>query len=100
MKRSWRGISAKAVSLWSARNPSRSIFEGLWFPDAFRVDLFIQRTVVVEIKSVAALVPAHHKQLLTYVRLLECPAGLLLNFGATQLRDGLKRVLNTPPCTP
>ena len=75
-------------------------FEGLWFADAFRVDLLVERTIVVEIKSVPALAPAHHKQLLTYIRLLECPIGLLLNFGAAYLRDGLKRVINTPRCPP
>ncbi len=70
-------------------------FEGIRFADAFRVDLLVNEMVVIEIKCVRAIAPAHKKQLLTYVRLLDCPAGLLLNFGAAHLRDGLKRVINT-----
>ncbi|HEU5209092.1 MAG TPA: GxxExxY protein [Longimicrobiales bacterium] len=69
-------------------------FDGVRFRDAFRVDLLVERSVVVEIKSVTALGPAHHKQLLTYLRLLDCRLGLLLNFGAPHLRDGIKRVAN------
>lgn len=72
-------------------------FEGLWFADVFRVDLYVEHTVAIEIKSVSALAAAHEKQLLTYVRLLDCPIGLLLNFGAAHLRDGIKRVINGYP---
>ena len=69
-------------------------YDGLWFDDAFRVDLLIEGTVVVELKSVEKLAPVHSKQLLTYLRLLDLPVGLLLNFGAATLKDGLHRVVN------
>jgi GxxExxY protein len=69
-------------------------FEGLWFADACRVDLVVERCVAVEIKSVAAILPRHHKQLLTYVRLLDYRVGLLLNFGAPTMKDGIKRIAN------
>jgi len=69
-------------------------YDGLWFDDAFRVDLLIEGTVVVELKSVEKLAPVHSKQLLTYLRLLDLPVGLLLNFGAAALKDGLHRVVN------
>lgn len=69
-------------------------YDGLWFDDAFRVDLLIEGTVVVELKSVEKLAPVHSKQLLTYLRLLDLPVGLLLNFGAANLKDGLHRVVN------
>ena len=69
-------------------------FEGLWFEDAFRVDLLVERSVVVEIKSVATIASAHEKQLLTYLRLLDCRVGLLLNFGAAYMKDGIKRIAN------
>ncbi len=69
-------------------------FEGLWFDDAFRADLAVNESVVVEIKSVAALSRADKKQLLTYLRLLDYRVGLLLNFGAPLMKDGIARVVN------
>ncbi len=69
-------------------------YDGLWFDDAFRVDLLVEGTIVVELKSVETVAPVHSKQLLTYLRLLDLPVGLLLNFGATTLKDGLHRVVN------
>lgn len=69
-------------------------YDGLWFDDAFRVDLLVEGAIVVELKSVETLAPVHSKQLLTYLRLLNLPVGLLLNFGAATLKDGLHRVVN------
>lgn len=69
-------------------------FDGIKIPNAFRVDLFIDECFVVEIKSVERLNPAHLKQLLTYLRLTKQPIGLLINFGAPTLKDGLRRVIN------
>jgi GxxExxY protein len=69
-------------------------FEGLWFDDACRVDLVVERCVAVEIKSVAMILPRHDKQLLTYLRLLDYRVGLLLNFGAPTMKDGIKRIAN------
>jgi hypothetical protein len=62
--------------------------------DAFRADLLVERTLVIEVKSVERLAPVHAKQLLTYLRLMNQPLGLLMNFGADMFRDGLKRVIN------
>ena len=70
-------------------------FEGLRFEEGFRVDLLVEDRVVVELKSAERLARVHGKQVLTYLRLLELPVGLLINFGADSLSDGLKRVLNT-----
>jgi GxxExxY protein len=50
--------------------------------------------VVVEVKSVAALLAVHHAQILTYMRLTGCPAGLLINFEVAKLMDGVKRFVN------
>jgi iron complex transport system substrate-binding protein len=68
-------------------------FEGLWFENAFRVDLLIERAVIVELKSQPAITTANQKQLLTYLKLLDCRVGLILNFGAELLKDGIKRVV-------
>jgi GxxExxY protein len=51
--------------------------------------------VIVEVKSVAAFAPIHQAQLLTYLKLTGCPAGLLMNFNVPVLKNGVKRVLNT-----
>lgn len=69
-------------------------FDGLQFNDAFRVDLLVEGCVVVELKSVETLAPVHSKQLLTYLRLLNLPVGLLINFGAATLKEGLHRIVN------
>lgn len=69
-------------------------FDGIRFEDAFRVDLLVEGCVVVELKSVEALAPVHSKQILTYIRLLNLPVGLLINFGAATMKEGPGRVVN------
>lgn len=69
-------------------------YRGVVIRDAFRVDLLVESQVVIEVKSVERLAPVHAKQLLTYLRLLDHPLGLLMNFGADMFRNGLKRVIN------
>jgi iron complex transport system substrate-binding protein len=69
-------------------------YDGIRFDEGFRVDLLVEKRVVVELKSVEKLAPVHGKQLLTYLRLLNLPVGLLLNFGAPILKEGLHRVVN------
>jgi GxxExxY protein len=69
-------------------------YRGLRFPAAFRVDLLVEGCVVIEIKSVEQLAPVHGKQLLTYLRLLKQPVGLLLNFGGGTMKEGIRRVVN------
>jgi GxxExxY protein len=69
-------------------------FDGLRFDDGLRVDLLVEGAVVVELKSVEKVAPVHTKQVLTYLRLLDLRVGLLINFGAPTLREGLKRVVN------
>ncbi len=69
-------------------------FDGLRFDEGFRVDLLVNGTLAIELKSVESLAPVHTKQLLTYLRLLESPLGLLINFGAATFKEGCKRVVN------
>jgi iron complex transport system substrate-binding protein len=69
-------------------------FEGMQFEEGFRADLIVERAVIVELKSVETLAPVHSKQLLTYLRLLDYRLGLLINFGAPVLKDGIKRIVN------
>lgn len=69
-------------------------YEDLEFDEGFRADLIIEECIVVELKSVEQLHPVHAKQVLTYCRLLDFRLGLLINFGAALLKDGIKRVAN------
>jgi GxxExxY protein len=61
----------------------------------FRLDLLVEDTVVVELKSVNKVEAVHKKQLLTYLRLADKPLGLLINFNEPLLKDGVTRIINT-----
>lgn len=69
-------------------------YEGMTIANGFRVDLLVESCVVVELKSLEKLAPVHTRQILTYLRLLDLPVGLLINFGAARLEDGLTRIIN------
>jgi GxxExxY protein len=69
-------------------------FDGHDFEVAFRIDILVEDTLVLEIKAVEQLSKAHTKQLLTYLRLLKQPVGLLLNFSEATMIQGVKRVAN------
>lgn len=71
--------------------PIPLVYGDLRFDCAYRVDLTVNDTVVIEIKSVQHLEPVHGSQLLTYLRLTDCPVGLLANFNTPVLKGGLKR---------
>ena len=71
-------------------------FDGLLVPDAYRLDLLVDDTVIVEAKAVEKLGPMHQAQLLTYLRLARKEVGLLLNFWARPLKDGgIQRLILT-----
>ena len=67
---------------------------GKRYDDAFRYDLLLDGVLLVEIKSLDRLGPVHRKQVLTYIRLMDLPFGLLLNFGCAMFKDGMQRVSN------
>jgi iron complex transport system substrate-binding protein len=69
-------------------------FYGMHFDDGLRVDILVNDILVIELKSVETLAPVHTKQLLTYLRLLKLPLGLLINFGAATFKEGCKRIVN------
>jgi GxxExxY protein len=70
------------------------IYEGETLDVGFRVDLLVEDQVIVELKSIEKLAPAQEAQLLTYLRLSGKRLGLLINFGAPHLKDGIKRMVN------
>ena len=69
-------------------------FDGEHFDEAFRADLIVDGKIILELKSVEKLHPAHKKQLLTYLRLTGMKLGYLLNFGEELMKHGITRTIN------
>jgi GxxExxY protein len=76
------------------QKPVSFTFDGMNFADGFRIDLLVEDQLIVEIKSVEALSKAHGKQMLTYLRLMQQPIGLLMNFGGATFKEGIRRIVN------
>lgn len=69
-------------------------YEGLLLDAAYRLDILVENTVIIEVKAVEKVLPVHHAQLLTYLKLASKPVGLFLNFNAKRLSEGMKRMVN------
>lgn len=69
-------------------------YEGLALTEGFRADILVDRSLIIEVKSVEKISSVHGKQLLTYLRLAKQPLGLLMNFCNATFREGLKRMVN------
>jgi GxxExxY protein len=72
--------------------PLPLVYKGIKLDCGYRLDLLIEKKLIVEVKSVEALNDIHMAQMLTYLRLSNCKLGLLLNFNAVLLKSGIKRV--------
>ena len=70
------------------------VYEEVRLEEGFRADLIVEDKLIIEIKSVAATVPVHQKQLLTYLKLTDKRLGLLINFGVFLIKDGIQRIVN------
>jgi len=81
---------------WSVKTqvPVPITIDGLELPEGFRADLIVNEKVIVELKSTEESKKLFAKQLLTYLRLSKLKLGLLINFGASHLKDGIERVVN------
>lgn len=66
-------------------------YKGVDLQSNLRIDIFVEKSVVVELKSIAALLPIHEAQLLTYMRLLQADVGLLINLNVPILKQGIVR---------
>jgi iron complex transport system substrate-binding protein len=64
------------------------------FSEGFRADIVINDCLIIELKSIEVLAPVHLKQVLTYIRLMDIPIGLLINFGAGRVQEGIRRIIN------
>ena len=84
-----RGLRCERQKLISAE------IEGIVLSNAFKVDILIENELIIELKSVERALPVHSKQVLTYLRLMNLPLGLLMNFGEETFKTGVKRIANS-----
>ena len=69
-------------------------YDDIEFDEGFRADLIVEDKVILELKSIENTAPVHKKQVLTYLKLAEMKLGLLINFGAPLIKDGIFRLAN------
>jgi len=69
-------------------------YDGITLDVGYRADIVVERLVTIELKSVEKIAEVHKKQLLTYLRLADMRLGLLVNFGAPLIKDGITRIVN------
>ena len=69
-------------------------YKGVRLDCGFRLDVVVERQLILELKSCERLEPIHEAQLLTYLKLTGIKVGLLINFNVPKLRDGIKRIIN------
>ncbi len=72
-------------------------YDGITLDIGYRADLIVEHLVIIELKSVEKMSDVHKKQLLTYLRVSNLRLGLLINFGAPLIKDGIIRVVNGLP---
>lgn len=68
-------------------------YKDLYVPGAYRLDLVVDGTALIELKAVAQVLPVHRAQVLTYLKATGLPVGLLLNFNEPRLKDGICRLV-------
>jgi GxxExxY protein len=78
------------------QQPLPLVYKEMVLNATYRLDLVVEDTVVVEVKSIANLEPVHDAQLLTYLNLSGRPVGLLINFNVPKLIMGIRRLINRP----
>jgi len=76
------------------QKPLPLIYEDVKLDVGYRIDLFVENKVIIELKSVENLTDVHLAQILTYLKLSECKLGLLINFNVALIKNGIKRVVN------
>jgi len=79
------------------QKPLPVVYRGVKLDCGYRLDIFVENAVIMEIKVVDRLAPIHKAQLLSYLRLSSCKVGLLINFNVKVLKDGVVRVVNDFP---
>jgi GxxExxY protein len=81
------------------QRPLPVVYKDVKLDCGYRLDLIVNNSVIVEVKAVEKLTTVHDAQLLSYLRLLNCRVGLLLNFHCTMLKHGIRRIVNDFPAS-
>ena len=68
-------------------------YKGLQLDCGYRIDVLVEKKIVLELKSVDSLLPIHEAQLMTYLKLSGCKLGMLMNFNVVLMKDGMKRIV-------
>ena len=76
------------------QKPLPLVYEAVKLECGYRIDVMVERKLIIEVKSVEALNDLHLAQVLTYLKLSDCRLGLLINFNVLRLKDGIRRVVN------
>ena len=77
--------------------PVRIEYDGIAIEQAYRIDLLVENSLLIEVKAVDQTLPLHAKQVLTYLRFMHLSLGLIMNFGMATFKDGLRRLVNNHP---
>lgn len=85
----------KAGLFVEKQKPMPLVYETVKLDCGYRIDLMVEKKLILELKSVEVLNDVHFAQLLTYLKLSRCKLGLLINFNVARLKDGIKRVINS-----
>lgn len=91
-------LSAKltAIGLHVERQVTMDVVvDEIHLTSAFRIDILVERSIIIEVKSVEKTLPVHVKQLQTYLRLGGIPLGFVINFGTAMFKDGIRRLINS-----
>jgi GxxExxY protein len=103
LERAYRDCVCEELRLaglsFELEKPIPVTYRGVTVARGFRADIVVEREVVLEVKAIAAVAPIHRQQMLTYLRLADCPVGLILNFGKETMLAGIERVVNRFPET-
>jgi len=76
------------------QKPLPLVYKQVELDCGYRLDLFVEESVIVEVKAVDQSAPIHQAQLLSYLKLSDCKVGLLINFNVKLLKNGIRRVVN------
>ena len=83
-------IGLSAIS----QKPVPVVYNGVKLNAGYRIDILVERKVIIEIKSIEALNPVHMAQIITYLKLSDCKLGYLINFNVKYFKSGIRRVVN------
>jgi GxxExxY protein len=87
------GLAQRGLSV-QRQKPISIHYGGRTFDEGFRADLLVEDKLLIELKSSERLMAVHGRQVLTYLKLLNLPLGLLMNFGGATFKEGVKRIAN------